>query len=60
MITAREKKGLNGRSDRTISQASTEPRAMAQMDTPAPMTREFSSGWTSSFMVRSLASSRCQ
>ena len=60
MITAREKKGLKGRSDRTISHARTEPRAMAQIDTPAPMIREFTRGCTSSFMVRSLASSRCQ
>ena len=34
MITAKEKKGLKGRSLRTISQASMEPRAMAHTETP--------------------------
>ena len=60
MMTAREKKGLKGRSERTISQARTEPRAMAHTDTPTPIFREFSRGTSSRFLDRSLASSRCQ
>ena len=60
MITAREKKGLQGRSERTMSQASTAPSKMAKKDTPTPMVRELSSGLISMFMDSSLASSRCQ
>lgn len=60
MITAKEKKGLKGRSLRTISQANMEPRAMAHTETPTPMVREFSRGLNSRFQERSLASSRCQ
>ena len=60
MMTAREKKGLKGRSLRTMSHARQEPRAMAQTDTPKPMVREFSRGLISRFQLRSLASSRYQ
>ena len=60
MMTAREKKGLKGRSERTISQARMEPRVMAHTDTPKPISREFSRGLTSRFQLRSLASRRCQ
>ena len=60
MITAREKKRLQGRSDRTISHASTEPRTMAKKDTPTPMVRELISGLISMFMDRSLARRRFQ
>ena len=40
MITAREKNRLQGRSERTISHASTEPRAMAHTDMHTPMVSE--------------------
>ena len=60
MITAREKNGLQGRSERTISHASTEPRAMAQTETHTPMVKELIKGLMSMDMDSSLASSLCQ
>ena len=59
-MTAREKKGLKGRSLRTMSHARTEPSKMAHTETPTPISREFSKGLMSRFMDRSLASSRFQ
>lgn len=48
MMTASEKNGLNGRSVRTISHASTEPSRIAQTETQKPISSEWSSGSTSS------------
>ena len=60
MITAKEKNFLNGRSVRTISQARTEPMVIARTETHTPISSELSNGSSSSLLVSSLASRRCQ